>query len=834
MNDTETTAEAPASAAKLTPIMAQYFDIKAQHPDALLFFRMGDFYELFFDDAKTASSLLEIALTARNRTDPDPIPMCGVPHHAATHYINKLVSKGHKVALCEQLEEPAKAKGIVKRGVTQVITPGTQFDPQALDSKTLNLTHAAVELKGQVHFASCDYSTGFFAFGTFETPEAWLGYLATQPVAELLWPDDRTDAPATKAYRQAVPAHYFDLEYATARIAEQFQTKSLPAIHKRLAENPAACRAVGALIKHFQATQLGNAVRIPLTTQLVHWSDRSVMDLDGATLKSLDLTDGDGSLLTLLDRTKTAVGGRLLKSWLTRPLIDLAAIRRRLDDVEAFYRAEPVAAAAQGALAEVYDIERLLARVALGNANARDLRNLTASVFAAAKAAQIIAAAPSTAKATFTGQLSASLTADLVALARRLDAAIADEPPVSVKEGGLFKKGVDPRLDELIDLADHGTQWLARFEAQERDATGIASLKVRFNRVFGYYIEITKSNLAAVPAHYVRKQTMAGAERFITEDLKTYEDKILNAEKRRQDLEQELFKTLCAEIAASAPAFIALATATARVDVIAALARVASERGYVRPEVHDGLSLEIKEGRHPVVELKGGFVPNTVILTPERGHFLFITGPNMGGKSTVMRQTALIALMAQAGSFVPAESARIGLIDRVFTRIGASDNIAAGQSTFMVEMSEMSFILRNATERSLVLLDEVGRGTSTFDGLSLAWALAEELLKHTGCRTLFATHYHELTELAAHHPQALNLQVAVEVDEESHDVRFLYRLEPGAARRSYGIAVARLAGLPPRVLSRAEALLARLESNKARRAQAAGAAGFNDQLGLGL
>ena len=839
---------APA-AQKMTPFLTQYLEVKSRHKDSLLFFRMGDFYELFFEDARTAAHELEIALTARNKTEANPIPMCGVPHHAATNYINRLVSRGYKVALCEQLEDPATAKGIVKRDVVQVISPGTQFDTTALVAKSLNLTHAALRDGERVAFASCDYSTGAFHFGVFENTEQWEAYLRTQPVAEVIIPDNEAgsrlaEAVGSHAFVQRVAEHYFDDAYATARLAEQFGTTAMGAIHKRLTDG-VGCRATaGALVKYFQETQKGAAGgHIPLANRLELWSAGGTMDLDPATIAALDLaplsrassgTPGDrATVLGLLDHTRTAMGGRALRQRLLRPLTDAVAIGSRLADVQWFVDHPAAIAQRQSHLTEVYDLERLVVRAALATMNARELLNLSASLASLQDTARILRDEHDCGLGVLT-DLASSLTDELLILAENLNTALAETPPLSVKEGGLFRRGVDPRLDELMDLTEHGTQWLAEFEAREKTTTGISSLKVRFNRVFGYYIEITKSNVANAPGHYVRKQTTAGGERYITEELKTFEDKILNAESRRHALEYELFQGYRAQVAARAQAVGTVARAAAALDATAALAAAALARGFTRPEVDTSADLEIIGGRHPLVELRGGFVPNNVAMTAERGHFLFITGPNMGGKSTVMRQTALIALMAQAGSFVPAARARIGVCDRIFTRIGASDNIAEGQSTFMVEMSEMSFILRNATARSLILLDEVGRGTSTFDGLSLAWALAEEILVRVGARCMFATHYHELTELAAHHPQAVNLQVAVDC-REGEDVRFLYTLEPGAARRSYGISVAKLAGLSPRVLKRAEAVLARLEARRARSVTTTSdVADAAPQLGLGL
>lgn len=802
-----------------TPLMRQFNEVKSRHPDSLLFFRMGDFYELFSDDAVVAAKALDIALTSRNKNDPNAIPMCGVPHHSATNYINKLVALGHRVAICEQLEDPSQAKGIVRRDVIRIISPGTQLDADALEAKAPNYTHAAqIESNGIVNWATCDFTTGRFWFGQAKDAAAWLAHARAQNAAETLFPDNSSGEKllldwrehAPKRFAQTVPTFYFEQAYAADRIREQFMVVSLSAVHPRLvgAEGP-----VGALIKYFQETQ--KTGRIPSASRLELWGQDESMELDAATVSALELfseraRSRDVSLLSWLDRTKTAMGGRLLRDWLQRPLTSLDQINSRLNQVESLRQSREFVVPH---LNEIYDIERLLSRLILGTgamASARELQALAVSVL---KSAELL---PVLSNEELVSLVRSSLKQELYGLAQTLSAAIIEKPPATTREGGMFRKGFRQELDELIELSENGEQWLADFEARERKATNISSLKVRFNRVFGYYIEITKANLSATPAHYIRKQTMVGGERFITEELKNFEEKILTAEKRRSDMEYALFRDLCGQVAHISQSITDLARAVAQVDVVCALADVANEEGYTRPELDDSLDLEIIDGRHPTVAamLKrqsraASFVPNSVALS-ENDRFLLITGPNMGGKSTVMRQTALITLLAQIGSFVPAKSARIGIVDQIFTRIGASDNIAEGASTFMVEMSEMSFILRNATKRSLILIDEIGRGTSTYDGMSLAWALAADICKRIRARTLFATHYHELTQLAGQFGGVKNARVGVALT--GNEIRFLYKLEPGVAERSYGILVARLAGLSENILESAESMLKQLES----------------------
>ncbi|MBI3554879.1 MAG: DNA mismatch repair protein MutS, partial [Deltaproteobacteria bacterium] len=726
-------------------------------------------------------------------------------------------------AICEQMDDPAQAKGLVKSDVIRVVSPGTRLDPEALDAKAPNYTHAAApnNADGTVDWATVDFTTGKFWFGRAASQSDWLAHVMAQAPAETLFPDSPAGESLLLTWREAMPrsfaqtapGFYFDSAYAAERIREQFQVSHLAAVHPALAGREGAS---GALIKYFQETQ--KAPRIPSAMRIELWALDTAMELDAATVRALELfparaghglgSTRDVSLLSWLDRTKTAMGGRLLRDWILRPLTVHMQIEERLDQVEHLLSGHERLAPA---LNEIYDLERLLSRISLGSGAMAGARELLALAGSIAKSGELAAL---TTEKNLRAKLTAALDPKLVELSKLTLDVLVEKPPATTREGGMFRKGHRADLDELIELSENGEQWLAGFEARERKATGINSLKVRFNRVFGYYLEITKANLDAAPKHYIRKQTMVGGERYITEELKQFEEKILTAEKKRCDLEHALFRELCAKFAELSGPITEVARAVAQVDVICALAAVASEEGYTRPRLNDSTELEIIEGRHPTVAVamakqKASFVPNTVKLGA-RGRFLLITGPNMGGKSTVMRQTALIILLAQLGSFVPAQAANIGVVDQIFTRIGASDNIADGASTFMVEMSEMSFILRHATDRSLILIDEVGRGTSTYDGMSLAWALAADICERIGARTLFATHYHELTQLAAQYKGVANARVAVAHDGNS--IRFLYRLEPGVAERSYGILVARLAGLPDAVLITAEAMLAQLES----------------------
>ncbi len=813
----EAVAEPPDLSAA-TPMMRQYLETKALHPDAILFFRLGDFYEMFFEDAVKASELLQITLTARAK-GADKVPMCGVPHHSSRRYIARLIEAGLKVAICDQVEE-AGGPGIVRREVTRIITPGMVLDEEVLEAGENNFLASVYFGEDAAGAALLDASTG--EFFCFEAPA--LADLAQElsrcEVRELLVCDQQAQGaqvasllellsrrPALATREKAA----FEPARASAFLKTHFSVASLEGFGlDGLALATGAAGAALRYLKDTQRTQASHVDRIALMAKGRH------LVLDEASRSNLELTrslrDGGkkGTLLGVLDKTATGMGARKLARWIVAPLATVAEIDARLDAVEELSAHSVWREDLTGLLKEVADLERLCGRLALGAGNARDLQALGRSLEVLPRIAEVGARCSSALLKGLEGPLRG-----LPELSAQLSKAIADEPPVALKEGGLFRVGFHPELDELIALSTSGKELLLKIEARERERTQISSLKVRYNKVFGYYLEVTRSNLHLVPADYVRKQTTVGAERYVTAELKEYEEKVLTAEERRCALEHKLFEELRALVTVQGPAIRAAAEAVAALDALCSLARCAADYGYVRPTVDDSDVLEISGGRHPVVErmLAGDvFVPNDVQLNRKDAQLLIITGPNMAGKSTVMRQVALTALMAQAGSFVPARRARIGLCDRIFTRVGAADNLARGQSTFMVEMTETANILHNATRRSLVILDEIGRGTSTYDGLSIAWAVAEQLHDRVGARTLFATHYHELTDLAREKPKAKNCSIAVK--EQDGKVIFLRKLVAGGASRSYGIEVARLAGLPPEVLMRSREILGNLESGE--------------------
>ncbi len=827
-----------ASAA--TPMMRQYLETKARFPDALLFFRLGDFYELFFEDALTASEALQITLTARSKGD-DKVPMCGVPHHAARGYVAKLLEKGFKVAICDQVEPPGKSQ-LVRREVTRVVTPGMVFDDQVLEPREASYVGAVALGEGGAGLALLDATTGELRLGEVRSDERLVDELRRAGVRELLLASG-ADAVRAAAVEKAVgvpAARRPDADFARAeeRLTRQLGVASLDGFG--VGGLPLGLAAAAAALAYLLETQRAAPRHVDRLSRLA--TDDALL-LDEATRTNLELErtlaggKKKGTLLALLDRTVTAPGARRLAEWLRYPLTDLAAIGARLDAVDELQASAVAREDLAAALRPVADAERLLSRLVVGQGNARDLRALAGALLALPALAERLDArrAP-------TLRTAAARVRGLEVLAALLDRGVAEEPPPGLKEGGLIRRGYSAPLDEIVAVAEDGKGVIARLETKERERTGIGSLKVRYNRVFGYYIEVTKPNLHLVPEDYERRQTTVGGERFATAELKEFEEKVLTAEERRFALEERLFEELREKVVEAAAAIRTAADAVATADALLSLARVAAERGYVRPEVDGSEVLEIEDGRHPVVEalLEGGpaaFVPNDVHVvsrgelgaarprsgdagpeparpTGERGgatgSVLIVTGPNMGGKSTVMRQAALIALLAQMGSFVPARRARVGIVDRIFTRVGASDDLARGRSTFMVEMVETSAILHNATRRSLVVLDEIGRGTSTFDGVSLAWAVAEHLHDVIGCRTLFATHYHELQDLARERPAVRNLTVAVR--EVGDQVVFLRKLVQGGASRSYGIEVAKLAGLPAGVLARAREILRNLEA----------------------
>jgi DNA mismatch repair protein MutS len=809
-----------AEIAQHTPMMRQYLETKARYPDALLFFRLGDFYELFFEDAVTAAEALQITLTSRAKGD-DRVPMCGVPHHAARGYVARLLEKGHKVAICDQVEEPGKSQ-LVRREVTRVVTPGMVFDDQVLDPREASFL-GVVALEGpRAGLALLDATTGQLQCGEVADEARLVDELRRAGVRELLVADgadgERTDRLAREVGVPATRRPAADFERAEERLRRHLGVATLESFG--VAGLPLGLAAAAAALAYLAETQRAVPRHVDRLSRL---RTEDVLLLDEATRTHLELERSltgnrrKGSLLALLDRTVTATGGRRLAEWLRYPLADLAAIEARLDAVDELAGSSVAREDLASALRPVADVERLLSRLVLGQGNARDLRSLAGALLALPVLADLLAARA----APLLGGAAIRLRG-LEQLAAELDRAVALEPPATLREGGLVRRGYSAELDEIVAIAEDGKGFIARLEAREKERTGIGSLKVRFNKVFGYYLEVTKPNLHLVPPDYERRQTTVGGERFATPELKRFEETVLTAEEKRFAIEERLFEALRQLVVEAAPRIRDAGDAVATVDALSSLARLAAERGYARPVVDGSEVLEIVDGRHPVVEAllpegPASFVPNDVLVasrgaseSERHGALLVITGPNMAGKSTVMRQAALVTLLAQMGSFVPARRARVGLVDRIFTRVGASDDLARGRSTFMVEMTETAAILHNATRRSLVVLDEIGRGTSTFDGLSIAWAVAEHLHDEVGCRTLFATHYHELQDLARERPAVRNLTVAVR--EVGEQVVFLRKLVQGGASRSYGIEVAKLAGLPREVLVRAREILKNLEA----------------------
>jgi DNA mismatch repair protein MutS len=808
----------------LTPLMRQYQDIKQRYRDAILFFRVGDFYEMFYEDAEEASRLLAIALTSRDKHRADPVPLCGVPYHAATGYIAKLLRAGRTVALCEQVEDPKSAKGLVRRDVVRLYTPGTLIDSELLPpAEAHRLAMVCATSPTMLGLASLDLSTGDFRIAEFRGDQAG---------ADLQDELVRVE-PKELLYAADLPSQALNglMNMRNLRLCAQDTSGLRPTDADRLLRDllgvssldafgcrdcTAGLQAAAGLVRYIRATQ-PTAPLSHLRRIRVRRAEHE-MHLDGATIRNLELlksfspdqpTGHPTTLLAVLDRTVTTMGGRLLREWLVRPLTQRATIEERSEAVAELLASLPLRTTLRHTLARIQDIARLSTRVSLGTANPRDLLALKES----AAALPLLRDPLALCRCALLGILSRSWD-DLADVHELIDQSILPDAPVSSRDGGIIKDGRHPQLDELRAACRDGKGWLTQLEARERERSGIDSLKVRYNQVFGYYIEVTKANLARVPPDFVRKQTLANAERFTTPELKELEERITGAEVKLAALEQELFERVRAQVAKETARLQAMAGTIAVLDVLLSLAEAAAAYRYARPAIDEGGTLRIVQGRHPVVErlgLPGGFVPNDTLLDLEQHRLLVITGPNMAGKSTYLRQIALIVLMAQMGGFVPAQAATIGLVDRIFTRIGASDNLAAGQSTFMVEMTETAQILNCATARSLILLDEIGRGTSTYDGLSIAWAVAEYIQdrRRLGARTLFATHYHELTDLARHRQGVQNHSVAVQ--EQNGEVVFLRKIVAGGADRSYGIHVAQLAGLPPEVIARAQEVLAQLE-----------------------
>ncbi|HXY35936.1 MAG TPA: DNA mismatch repair protein MutS [Planctomycetaceae bacterium] len=813
---------------KQTPMMERYLEVKRQNPGSLLLFRMGDFYELFFDDAQLAAKVLGLTLTSRDKGSPNPVPMAGFPYHALENYLQKLIHSGLRVAICDQVEDPKFAKGLVRREVTRIVTPGTLVDEGLLDPKKCNFLASLWPEKHAIGLAWLELSTGRFVAAQIE-PQCLADELARIEPAECLVPEQVLPPAilAVLAEREGMltsqrPAWSFARADCRRLLLEHFGTTTFDGFD--LDENSPGVTAAGALLQYVQETQKSALAHI---VRLEPYRRGSSLLIDESTRRSLELTETlrtgtrDGSLLSVIDETVTPMGARVLTEWLANPLTDGAAINERLDAVEELTQDVVLTRDVRDELERAYDLERLTARVATGRAGPRDLACLARTLSLLPKLKARLSARRSRRLAQLEEQL--DLCADVRS---EIERALADEPPLGTTEGNIFRAGYNPQLDELRGLARGGKEWIARYQAEEIARTGISNLKVGFNRVFGYYLEVTASQAAKVPAEYMRKQTLKNQERYITPPLKEHEEKVLRAEEQAIALEQELFAALRDRVAGQSRRLTSTAAALAEIDVLAALATVAVRHNYCRPELCAEPILDVRDGRHPVLDrLKpsGEFVPNDTRLgvaesEPEdgseaalAGRVQIITGPNMAGKSTFIRQAALITILAQMGSFVPARSARIGIADRIFARVGASDELGKGQSTFMVEMAETARILNAATSRSLVILDEIGRGTSTYDGISLAWAVTEHLHDVVGCRTLFATHYHELTELTQTLSAASNWNVAVR--EDADDVIFLHQIVPGTADKSYGIHVARLAGVPREVVERARVILESLEAD---------------------
>src|SRR5262245_37769444 len=833
------------SAQTATPAMRQYLDAKRQYRDAIVFFRMGDFYEMFYEDALVAARALELTLTSRSKdAGGNGIPMCGVPFHAADGYLARLVKKGFRVAICEQVEDPKKAKGLVRREVVRVVSPGTLTDSTYLEAREpAFLIAIAPGPAGDCGVALVDVSTGEFTATEYQGAaglQALADEMSVLRPREVVIPSgsDVIDA-LGKISRVQIPVTTvdgwgFDSEAARRALLDQLRVHGLEAFG--LEGRQAATRAAGGLVAYLRDTQKADLAHV---RSITYRTTADSLIIDPTTLKHLEVVVGSdgtpqGSLLKEIDRTITSMGGRLLRAWLLRPLCALERIRDRLDAVEELAYSSSERGKLRETLKSVHDLERLVARAALATTGPGELVSLRQSLAAVPRVKLLLRDV----RAPLLGSLVAELD-ELVDVRDLIERTLIDEPPALARDGGFTRDGVDAEIDELRAISRSGKQVIAEMEERERARTGISSLKVRFNRVFGYYIEVSRSNLHAVPSDYQRKQTIAGGERFTTPALKDHEEKVLGADERILERELELFEDLRRLVAADAPRIQDTARALATIDVLAGLAETATLANYTKPHLHDGDELVVTDGRHPVVEryTADAFVPNDIDLNATSRQLVVLTGPNMGGKSTYLRQTALIPLLAQVGSFVPARDAKLPIVDRIFARVGASDNIARGQSTFMVEMQETAHILRAATSRSLVVLDEIGRGTSTFDGLSIAWAVAEYLTTNTRARpkTLFATHYHELTDLADAHAGVVNAHVSAR--EWKDDIIFLRKIVSGRSDRSYGIQVARLAGLPSEVLIRAREILSGLERDELSRSgrptfSGTGSRSDSSQLGL--
>ncbi len=804
---------------KVTPMVAQYQEIKEQYPDVILLFRLGDFYEIFGEDAEIASRELEIVLTSRSQGYAADVPMCGFPHHSVERYVARLISKGYRVAICDQLEDPKKTKKIVKRGVTRVVTPGTVIEDGMLDAKANNYLVACAGENDGYGVAVVDVSTGEFAVCELHGEDR-----STKLVEEL-----QRLGPAEVILRELDLDLKPRIEKDTQAMVTTFESES---IYKRPAKevlvehfNVGSLRGFGAedmesgleaavmVLEYLKKT---NESALCAISGMGTYSTSGFMVLDAAARRNLELTHSmsaetkGASLLSIVDKTKTAMGGRLIRKWLDQPLLDTLVINRRLDSVDELVSDALVRGEVRDTLSNVQDIERLMGRILAQSANARDLNALAASLEAVPELAGHLKAAKS--------DMLCGLAKDIEyveTVVEIIHESIADDPPMLLREGGIIRSGFNSELDELRSASTDGKTWIAELEQKERETLGAKNLKIGYNSVFGYYIEVTKPNLHLVPEHYIRKQTTTNAERFITPELKDVESKVVGSDEKAAGLEYDLFCEVREKVADHALRVVKVARAAAAIDVLASLAELAAEKGFVRPVVDDGEELVIRGGRHPVVEhfIEERFIPNDTFVNCTSDRLLIITGPNMAGKSTYLRQVALITLLAQMGAFVPAEDARVGVVDRIFTRVGAHDELASGQSTFMVEMNETANILNNATRRSLIVLDEIGRGTSTYDGLSIAWAVSETI-NEMGARTLFATHYHHLNDLENQLEGVRNYRIAVR--EEKDRIVWLRKIMPGGTDKSYGIEVARLAGLPQGLIDRAKEVLYDLENDTAK------------------
>ena len=812
-SETNKTKEVKNSDAGLTPLMQQHQRLKAENPNAILLFRCGDFYETFFDDAVLVAKELQITLTARGKSGDNPIPLAGVPYHAIDGYLKKLVQKNYTVAICEQLEDPKKAKGLVKRDIVRIITPGTLSDPNMLEGSSNNYLTAFGKTADRFCIVSADISTGEVIMTTGDAAEYGLvaeEFTRLMP-REILVLSDSLDED------EVPPWKHINAEANTMKISEKEAIDSVASLypneHKaRFIAMPAlSVRTLGILAEHLFDTQRCSLTHLSLPKE---YKLGDGMVLDEATLNNLELlpnnknTNIGGTLFDVLNRTKTSMGARMFKKWLLKPLTDKNAIEARLEKVDFFIKDALLLAEIRDTLKGISDLERILGKVSLGSRNPRDLQGLNNGLLRVPELKSILENSGQTQMA--------SLLKPVDELTSLLTENLNDELPPAVSDGGVIKAGINEELDGLRSILNDGKSWMQDFEEKERQATGIKTLKVGKNSVFGYYIEISKGQTNLAPERYIRKQTLTGYERYITAELKDYENKVFTANEKILAIEKDIFENLVSKVIEYSNQIKENASAIAEIDVISALAQLASDTDFCRPTITDKNEINIKAGRHPVVEKflsSGEFHPNDLNLNDKRLQAI-ITGPNMAGKSTYLRQTALIVLMAQIGSYVPAESAEIGVVDRIFTRVGASDNLLRGQSTFMVEMMETSAILKNATKKSLLIVDEIGRGTSTFDGLSLAWSILEFINMKIGARTLFATHYHELTDLDSIHEGIFNLNVGVKHDEKTGNMVFLHEINEGPASKSYGIEVARLAGLPSEVLDRAKEILFELEKTE--------------------